>query len=262
MSPDLLAGSIGVPSSLNRYAYVGNDPINLVDLLGLAENGNPDCPMGQVVIGYDEFNRAVCGPAGGDFGRGQHDPLLDGMGGGGGGGGTFGLPSVPTKIYEDCAKKAFGGSTGSIPGIDRSIPSADAAALVLDASLMVGVDPAVVGATMAIEHNSELVPRNSAENSNGSIDVGPMQLNTNIAGQPRGYPIFGDAMGTSVGPNEVFNGDPFANIVTGANYLRMLGKHPERYVGVDPRRKRMLGSLTPKMKKFFDCIQKGLGLKK
>jgi RHS repeat-associated protein len=34
-SPDPLAGSITDPQSLNRYAYVRNDPVNLVDPLGL-----------------------------------------------------------------------------------------------------------------------------------------------------------------------------------------------------------------------------------
>ncbi len=35
MSPDLLAGGVDDPQSLNRYAYVLNDPVNLVDPLGL-----------------------------------------------------------------------------------------------------------------------------------------------------------------------------------------------------------------------------------
>src|SRR5258707_15548954 len=35
MSPDLLAGDIGVPQSLNRYSYVQNDPINAGDPTGL-----------------------------------------------------------------------------------------------------------------------------------------------------------------------------------------------------------------------------------
>jgi RHS repeat-associated protein len=35
-SPDPLAGSVGDPQSLNRYAYVGNDPLSNVDPLGLA----------------------------------------------------------------------------------------------------------------------------------------------------------------------------------------------------------------------------------
>jgi RHS repeat-associated protein len=35
-SPDPLAGSVANPQSLNRYAYVLNDPVNFVDPLGLA----------------------------------------------------------------------------------------------------------------------------------------------------------------------------------------------------------------------------------
>jgi RHS repeat-associated protein len=44
MSPDLLAGSTGDPQSLNRYAYVRNDPVNLVDPLGLFESHRPPIP--------------------------------------------------------------------------------------------------------------------------------------------------------------------------------------------------------------------------
>lgn len=36
MSLDPLPGSTGMPQSLNRYAYVSNDPVNFVDLSGLA----------------------------------------------------------------------------------------------------------------------------------------------------------------------------------------------------------------------------------
>ncbi|MGH9778925.1 MAG: RHS repeat-associated core domain-containing protein, partial [Candidatus Acidiferrales bacterium] len=47
--PDLLAGSAFSPQSLNRYAYVMNDPINLVDPLGLE-----GCPPGCTPL-YDEL---------------------------------------------------------------------------------------------------------------------------------------------------------------------------------------------------------------
>ncbi len=38
MTPDPIAGSISNPQSLNRYAYVLNDPVNLVDPLGLSHD--------------------------------------------------------------------------------------------------------------------------------------------------------------------------------------------------------------------------------
>jgi RHS repeat-associated protein len=34
-SPDLVGGSLSDPQSFNRYAYVQNDPVNLLDLTGL-----------------------------------------------------------------------------------------------------------------------------------------------------------------------------------------------------------------------------------
>jgi len=36
MSPDPIEGAIGDPQSLNRYSYVGNDPVNFIDPLGLS----------------------------------------------------------------------------------------------------------------------------------------------------------------------------------------------------------------------------------
>jgi RHS repeat-associated protein len=39
LSPDPLAGSILNPQSLNRYAYVLNNPVNLIDPVGLQDGG-------------------------------------------------------------------------------------------------------------------------------------------------------------------------------------------------------------------------------
>lgn len=39
MTPDPLGGSIANPQSLNRFAYVLNDPINLFDPFGLGDCG-------------------------------------------------------------------------------------------------------------------------------------------------------------------------------------------------------------------------------
>jgi RHS repeat-associated protein len=65
-SPDLLAGSIGDPQSLNRYAYVRDDPVNGVDPLGLT-----DCNPADEVEGY-------CTPGGESSGVG--DPYFASFG--------------------------------------------------------------------------------------------------------------------------------------------------------------------------------------
>src|SRR5437016_4677243 len=48
MSVDRLAGSVGNPQSLNRYAYVLNDPTNMVDPLGLVGTGGCGSDGGPV----------------------------------------------------------------------------------------------------------------------------------------------------------------------------------------------------------------------
>jgi RHS repeat-associated protein len=48
LSPDPLAGDITNPQSLNRYAYVMNNPTTLIDPLGLwCEPDNPTCGSGD-----------------------------------------------------------------------------------------------------------------------------------------------------------------------------------------------------------------------
>jgi RHS repeat-associated protein len=73
-SPDLLAGSVADPQSLNRYAYVLNDPVNFVDPLGLRDCPNPT-PGGCAIVsngaGGDSCFTAACQNPG--------DVLLDGF---------------------------------------------------------------------------------------------------------------------------------------------------------------------------------------
>jgi RHS repeat-associated protein len=80
-SPDPLAGSISDPQSLNRYAYVFNDPANLSDPLGL-EGGRPQTlcvihGMSWPSIMCEWFMGKSDGPGGGG---------TEGQQGGGGGG--------------------------------------------------------------------------------------------------------------------------------------------------------------------------------
>jgi RHS repeat-associated protein len=53
LSADALGGARGVPQSLNRYAYVMNDPINLLDPSGLA----PECLFN--VVGGSKLSKAT-----------------------------------------------------------------------------------------------------------------------------------------------------------------------------------------------------------
>jgi len=102
-SPDPLAGSVANPQSLNRYAYVANDPVNLVDPLGLlmaiapmrCDDGTTRwfCPEGGGGGGIwspnDDrfFNEWMLCTYAGICGREQPLELVGGVGGGGGGGG-------------------------------------------------------------------------------------------------------------------------------------------------------------------------------
>jgi RHS repeat-associated protein len=52
-SPDQLAGSAGNPQSLNKYAYVHNDPVNLVDPSGMVSCWWPDYCGGEDPGGGD-----------------------------------------------------------------------------------------------------------------------------------------------------------------------------------------------------------------
>lgn len=76
ITPDLLGGEIGDPQSLNRYAYVLNNPLNLIDPLGL------DCVD---VVNPDGSISTTCtvsanGPDGGGLLPGQcFDIFLDGF---------------------------------------------------------------------------------------------------------------------------------------------------------------------------------------
>src|SRR5947209_1039032 len=57
-SPDLIAGSISNPQSLNRYAYVVNDPCNLTDPLGL----QPGCSFNSLLKNLirNHFSASFC----------------------------------------------------------------------------------------------------------------------------------------------------------------------------------------------------------
>src|SRR5205085_5268745 len=67
MSADPLGGSVSNPQSLNRYAYVRNDPINLIDPLGLY-------PMISMCT---SFRSVWADPEGGYWGKLHVSKLID-----------------------------------------------------------------------------------------------------------------------------------------------------------------------------------------
>lgn len=92
-SPDPLAGSLINPQSLNRYAYVLNNPLNLVD------------PTGLYSCHYTRVGTQLCGPSvAGDGGGGSC--TLDGV-------------EVPCDMAVQLAQigATQGGDPGSIPGV-------------------------------------------------------------------------------------------------------------------------------------------------
>jgi RHS repeat-associated protein len=75
-SPDRLAGRLGSPQSLNGYAYVLNDPLNLVDPLGLDDGVPWKCVGTTCWIGSGSTTVDVFGggwPTGGLGGGGRSD---------------------------------------------------------------------------------------------------------------------------------------------------------------------------------------------
>jgi len=112
MRPDPYYGSyrLGNPQSFNRYAYVLNNPLAMVDPLGLdvicydtPDTDNPDGSYG--VTG----GTTVCFDDGSGGGGGDS--------GGGGGGPSAKAPSNATPWYKSCTAKALGSGALSI-GVD------------------------------------------------------------------------------------------------------------------------------------------------
>ncbi len=120
-SPDPLAGSIFDPQSLNGYAYVLNDPVGLVDPLGL-QSCPPGCIPVTIIVGGELGGRSCdCSGAGGDGGATgfQFCPFF------GPGGQCPPLPPLPPKppAPQPPKKKCVGDNARVIgPGLVKNPP--------------------------------------------------------------------------------------------------------------------------------------------
>jgi RHS repeat-associated protein len=264
MTADLLGGHIRNPQSLNRYGYVTNDPMNLVDPLGLSPfllTTTYDCTIfsegGKITsIDCEAINTTIT-----DLGG------SDGGGGGGGGGGSSSGSSGPRHDafkdkYEKCRKDTFGNAS-VIPGTDTPVPGEEATLLILGAAYSEGVDNSELAsfvATIGLESGYNLYPKNNANLRHGSlnsVDIGPGQVNLKESTIRAGN-FDTDVFGTNVRPGQKFNGDPYQNLEEAADVFNSK-KAPENYVGGGQRaqdRKNSLDELTPALQKFIDCLQK------
>ena len=155
-----------------------------------------------------------------------------------------------------CAQQELGSASGkfTVGGMNYSIDFT--AAVFLDwGSELSGAGLDTLAATYLIESGGgNLSPLNNG-NGNGSVDIGPMQLNY-VVGSTR-WPS--NALGTNLLPKQPFNGNAFVNILEGADYLASL-PDPGDYYSSTPslmqQRDNALNALTPTLQPFFDCLQK------
>src|SRR3989442_872619 len=130
LSPDPIGGDISNPQSLNRYAYVLNNPTSLIDPLGLqwiTSGANPADPCNdfQFAISHAQCPRipspgvwcvgGYCPPFPPGGGGGGGGGGGSGGGGAGGGGGRGGTPPGGNAAPPDAGCE-FGGCGGAAPG--------------------------------------------------------------------------------------------------------------------------------------------------
>jgi RHS repeat-associated protein len=143
LTPDLWDGDINNPQSLNRYAYVLNNPTTLADPLGLDEGSGP-----PLCVFEPRTGTFYCGPGfsgGGGTPGGPCSliryafahPMVSNCPprGGGGGGVRF---SFSKSKYDQCCQDAFGKKGGLVPGWDKTILSYAMALAVAWASASTG----------------------------------------------------------------------------------------------------------------------------
>ena len=120
MSPDPLGGDVSNPQSLNRYAYVMNNPINLTDVLGLgpddpcanAGDGGSSCEMAISNIPPVTCYNGVC------YNTNPADPCgyITSTGDASCGGGPPGLWNDGTSIFAGSGVSVIGGGFGGDGG--------------------------------------------------------------------------------------------------------------------------------------------------
>jgi RHS repeat-associated protein len=238
------------PGSWNRYAYVGGDPVNFRDPQGLfrclncddndggaLSSGWPSGPVHQQLLGNDPLS-GYASEAGGPN------------------------PSPAPRPDCDSITAAVG-----FAGLNYS----EATEVWNDLASTNGINNVAVAALGVVTWAGEAYPsfaRNPINNgnSNGSVDIGPFQVNYQV--WKSGIPADQQSavFGTNLLAGQVFNGNTDANIIAGLKYLNSLyGKFGDQAAGLytgrnnpdRPKRQATFDAYSQKLETLFsnkDCF--------
>ncbi|MFZ2498180.1 eCIS core domain-containing protein [Methanosarcina sp.] len=156
------------------------------------------------------------------------------------------------KSYQQCCSETFFGRTTLSWG-NKQIPPLYAINLMLavTATESKGYGPEDLATVWAIESNFTFHPSNNL-NPNGSVDVGPAQINYQAHSEGMSQRQKNSIFGTNLKGGETFNGNPESNLKYAWKYLQKHG-----HSGYNPgskRRQAAIAKLLPELKTFFRCI--------
>jgi hypothetical protein len=158
-------------------------------------------------------------------------------------------------LYQRCRQDVFG-TRNRLSWGRRRIPPLNAVNLILQVTAQGagGYGPEDLATVWAIETNFTVRPQNH-QNTDGSVDIGPVQINYQLHSPGKSARRRNAIFGTNLRAGEVFNGNPVQNLHYGWLYLR---RHGHR--GYNPRSRRRaaaVSALLPELRQFFGCLLRG-----
>jgi hypothetical protein len=165
------------------------------------------------------------------------------------------LPVVDWKtLYKQCCQKVFA-KRNTLSWGGRRVPPLGAIDLILQVTTLGAGEygPEDLAAVWAIESNFASYPKNHL-NSNGSVDIGPVQINYQAHSPGMSETRRIEVFGSNLSGGETFNGSPSANLAYGWRYLLSRG-----HAGYNPgsaARSAAVATLRLELGQFLECILK------